>query len=141
VELGGKQFQVEVAGDVDLNEAAITPAIESADAPPAAEPIPAAAAPAAPAREKLAPIPARPGPPAAGSTSLITAPLPGVIVSIDVKQGAQVTRGQSLLALEAMKMRNAIRSPRDGVVVAIHVLNGQSVAHGDPLIDVKERRP
>jgi biotin carboxyl carrier protein len=137
VDLDGRRFQVSVTSDVDLNEASITPAIE-ASAPDA----PAAASrESAPVREKLAPIPARPGPPAASSTSLITAPMPGVIVSIDVAEGAQVTRGQSLVSLEAMKMRNAIRSPRDGVVVAVHVQNGQSVAHGEPLVDVKERRP
>jgi biotin carboxyl carrier protein len=39
-----------------------------------------------------------------------------------------------LCALEAMKMKSAIRSPRAGVVAAVHVRDGQSVAHGEALV-------
>lgn len=136
VALGNRKLDVELVDRVDLMEASITPAIEVPDAATvtAGEPLPVAA----PSTEGLRPIGARPGPPAASSTSLLTAPLPGVIASVDVSPGARVTRGQTLLTLEAMKMRNAIRSPRDGVVAAVHVAAGQSVAHGEPLVDVKE---
>ncbi len=45
-----------------------------------------------------------------------------------------MSRGQVLLILEAMKMKNEIRAERDGVVGAVHVAAGDQVKHGDPLI-------
>ena len=64
----------------------------------------------------------------------IKAPMPGTILDINVKPGDNVSRGQQLCALEAMKMKSAIRSPHDGVVATVDVRSGQSVAHGDVLI-------
>ena len=71
------------------------------------------------------------------STALrsVRAPLPGVVESIAVRVGDHVARGDELLVLEAMKMRNAIRAPRAGVIVAVHVTAGQHVNHDDPLIE------
>lgn len=74
----------------------------------------------------------------AGSDSaVITSPLPGVIVSIDVKVGEAVKHGQGLCTLEAMKMKNAIRSIREGTVDEIHVSVGDQVQHGQRLISFK----
>jgi biotin carboxyl carrier protein len=67
----------------------------------------------------------------------VTAPLPGVIISIDVKAGDVVKRGQSLLTLEAMKMKNAIRSTREGTIAEVHVANGDQVQHGQLLVSFK----
>jgi biotin carboxyl carrier protein len=64
----------------------------------------------------------------------IKAPMPGTILDIYVKPGDNVSRGQQLCALEAMKMKSAIRSPHDGVIATVDVQSGQSVAHGDVLI-------
>lgn len=63
----------------------------------------------------------------------VKAPMPGTILSLAVKQGDQVKRGQVLLILEAMKMENEILSPRDGVVAALAVASGQSVETGSLL--------
>lgn len=76
--------------------------------------------------------------PLAASASMLRAPIPGVVVAIKVHPGDQVTTGQELLVLEAMKMRNAIRSPRDGQIAAVHAANGQTVNHNDPLIEFAE---
>lgn len=77
-------------------------------------------------------------PVSAGSDSaVITSPLPGVIVSIDVKVGEAVKHGQGLCTLEAMKMKNAIRSIREGTVEEIHVSVGDQVQHGQRLISFK----
>ena len=54
-------------------------------------------------------------------------PLPGVIISIDVKEGSSVKRGQKVAVLEAMKMENDILADCDGVVTAIHVAKGDTV--------------
>jgi biotin carboxyl carrier protein len=64
----------------------------------------------------------------------IRAPLPGVVVSIKVKEGDQVKQGDTLLILESMKMENALVSPRNGVVKRILVALRASVQHGDPLV-------
>ena len=62
------------------------------------------------------------------------APMPGVILEVNARPGMQVTRGDQLFVLEAMKMKNPIRSPRDGVVEAVFVETGQSVQFDDLLL-------
>ena len=87
-----------------------------------------------PAEERSAPGPVALVAPRAEGGSLV-APLPGVVKSIAVEQGQNVTPNQELLVIEAMKMDNVIRATRAGGVDAIHVAVGQQVAHGDPLLD------
>jgi biotin carboxyl carrier protein len=53
--------------------------------------------------------------------------MPGKIVSVPVKAGDAVTKGQPVVALEAMKMEHALTAPFDGVVEAIHVAPGDQV--------------
>jgi biotin carboxyl carrier protein len=65
----------------------------------------------------------------------IRSPIPGVIISISVKEGSQVSIGQELCVLEAMKMKNAIRSPRDGIIASVLVIPGQTVQHHDVLME------
>jgi glutaconyl-CoA/methylmalonyl-CoA decarboxylase subunit gamma len=68
----------------------------------------------------------------------IPAPIPGVIVLISVKEGETVKKGQELVVLEAMKMKNSIRSNRDGVIGEIKVKVGDHVTHGQALIAYKD---
>jgi len=68
----------------------------------------------------------------------ITSPLPGVIVAILVKPGDQVSRGQELCTLEAMKMKNAIKSTRDGKIASVEVNVGDQVGHGQVLLTFAE---
>jgi biotin carboxyl carrier protein len=65
----------------------------------------------------------------------VPAPLPGVIVAVSVQPGAEVSLGQELCVLEAMKMKNAIRAPRAGRIVSVHVAVGQTVKHRDVLVE------
>jgi len=74
--------------------------------------------------------------PVAGA-SVLKAPLPGTIVSIDVKPGQSVKKGDTLLTLEAMKMKNAIRSDVDGLIADVHVNQGDLVKHGQALVSFK----
>jgi len=67
----------------------------------------------------------------------VEAPMPGTILSIDVKEGDQVKAGQILLILEAMKMENEIVAPRDGKVAAILTNKGVSVNTGDKLVSIE----
>ena len=62
------------------------------------------------------------------------APLPGVITSIEVSVGQQVSQGDTLLVLEAMKMANNIEAEKSGTVTAILVKQGENVMEDTPLI-------
>jgi len=67
----------------------------------------------------------------------IDAPMPGSILSINVKEGDTVKSGQVLLILEAMKMENEILAPRDGKVASISISEGTSVNTGDNLVVIE----
>lgn len=71
--------------------------------------------------------------PSAGNGLTLNAPLPGVIVAIDVQSGDVVKSGQQVCTLEAMKMKNTIRSDRDGVIAEVNVNPGDLVKHNQPL--------
>ena len=60
--------------------------------------------------------------------------MPGVVLEVHVAAGASLKRGDPILVLEAMKMRNTIRSPRDAVVIEVAVAAGQPVGSGDLLV-------
>lgn len=60
--------------------------------------------------------------------------MPGVVQEVLVAAGARLKRGDPILILEAMKMRNTIRSPNDALVVEVAVAAGQPVGPGDPLV-------
>jgi len=60
----------------------------------------------------------------------ITAPMPGKVVRILVAQGDEVTAGQGIAVVEAMKMQNELKSPRDGRVTSVKVQENDSVNAG-----------
>jgi len=66
-----------------------------------------------------------------------SAPMPGVVLKILVKEGDAVTKGKPLLILEAMKMEHQIVAPRDGTVAAIHCREGELVQPGIDLVEIK----
>lgn len=66
----------------------------------------------------------------------IKAPMPGLVLEIQVEVGQEVSRGQSLLILEAMKMENIIKSPGEGTVRRIHVEKGNPVEKNYLLIEL-----
>jgi len=66
---------------------------------------------------------------------LIKAPMPGVVLSVHVKVGQEVSEDESLLVLEAMKMESSLVSPSSGVVKNILVANGNTVEKGQLLIE------
>lgn len=65
----------------------------------------------------------------------IKAPMPGLILEINVKEGQTVNEDDSLLILEAMKMENVITSPREGVIKSIKVNQGETVDKNSLLIE------
>ena len=70
----------------------------------------------------------------AAEIDTLTAPMPGTILSIAVRQGDRVQQGQEICVLEAMKMKNSIKSPREGIIAEVAVSVGAMVAYGDPLV-------
>lgn len=88
--------------------------------------------------EFVADLPAaRPVAAAASSSGTVAAPMPGIIVSIPVKAGDAVKRGQTVAVMEAMKMENSIAATRDGIVKEVHVAAGQEVNNGQALVTVE----
>jgi biotin carboxyl carrier protein len=67
----------------------------------------------------------------------ITAPMPGKVVRLLVKQGDSVEAGQGLLVVEAMKMQNEIRSPKSGKIEKLVAKEGQPVNAGEVLLWVE----
>ncbi|MDO8673945.1 MAG: biotin/lipoyl-containing protein [Dehalococcoidia bacterium] len=67
----------------------------------------------------------------------VTSPMPGKILAIHCSVGCQVSYGDKLLVLEAMKMENLIRAEAAGVVKAIQVTSGQSVKYGEVLVIIE----
>ena len=70
------------------------------------------------------------------SSEIIRAPMPGLVVKVEVSVGFQVHRGQGLVVLEAMKMENEIKAVDSGRVGTIHVEPGRIVEKGEPLVSI-----
>jgi biotin carboxyl carrier protein len=67
----------------------------------------------------------------------IHAPMPGIIIDLEVKQGDVVKEGDSILILEAMKMENSIKCPKDGIVKSVYSQKGDAVEKGKLLIELE----
>ena len=73
-------------------------------------------------------------PASTGKGKAVKAPLPGVIISVDVQVGQQVKRGQQVAVLEAMKMENGINAECDGTITEIKVKAGDSILEGTDIV-------
>jgi biotin carboxyl carrier protein len=82
-------------------------------------------------RERLTEDPARDI-----SFNLLKAPLPGLIMSVNVKVGDTVQAGQVVIKMEAMKMENEIHAQMVGTVKEIFVSKGENVLEGAPLLKI-----
>lgn len=131
VSVDGQTFEATLHADHDLPGSVISPEIPSSEARTGIPP-PIAPLPAHPGSSSPAPRPGRGGP--SGRAEILAAPMPGVVLEVLVAVGTRVNRGDPLLVLEAMKMRNTIRSPHDAVVVEVAVAAGQPVGPGDALV-------
>jgi 3-methylcrotonyl-CoA carboxylase alpha subunit len=68
----------------------------------------------------------------------LTAPMPGKVVSISVKAGDKVAKGQALAVMEAMKMEHTIAAPADGTVAEVLYAAGDQVAEGAELLTMSK---
>ena len=137
-ELGGGRFKVSFDGesyeveakDLGIPMGAFQAPVQSVSAPSAPVAVRSVPTPAAPVEVPSAPVPS------VGGEGVVTAPMPGKILKILVREGEQVKVGQGLLILEAMKMENEIPSPTDGVVKRILVKEGDTVDTGQALVEL-----
>ena len=67
----------------------------------------------------------------------LTAPMPGKVVSFNVKAGDKVSKGQPLAVMEAMKMEHTIAAPGDGVVLELLYTPGDQVSEGAELLRIE----
>ena len=72
---------------------------------------------------------------AASQVNDIKAPMPGLILEIQINEGDEVQKGDPIMILEAMKMENVLKSPGDGIVKAIKVTKGDSVEKNQVLVE------
>ena len=115
--------------DGERVEVSLSEPLVQAAAPPAA-----AALPAQPATPAPAPAPA--AAPSAGGRAF-TSPMPGIVLSVAVGVGDQVTTGDDICVLEAMKMQQTLKADWSGVVSAVHVIAGQQVQDGDAIVELE----
>jgi 3-methylcrotonyl-CoA carboxylase alpha subunit len=74
----------------------------------------------------------------AASDGSLQSPMPGRIISVEVRQGDKVTKGQKLLTLEAMKMEHSLAAPFDGIVAELEAAEGAQVTEGTLLARIEK---
>lgn len=113
--------------------------------PPLATTGPAATPSSEPAASSgpLAPLGPVPGPASAptaaaagtSASGAVTSPIAGTVIEVKCKTGDEVTSGQTLLVIEAMKMETAIAAPATGKLKLVRVAAGDSVRENDVLVE------
>jgi acetyl-CoA/propionyl-CoA carboxylase biotin carboxyl carrier protein len=114
VEVSGKLFDVKVIGEAPAGGAAA----------------PAAGGKKPPKRERKGSGPS-------ASSEALPAPLQGTILKVAVEKGAEVSEGDLICVIEAMKMENEITAHRSGKVEELNVTEGAAVGAGDILAVIK----
>jgi 3-methylcrotonyl-CoA carboxylase alpha subunit len=80
------------------------------------------------------------GPGAAGHVAHLSgellSPMPGQVRAVQVTMGQSVSKGQTLLVVEAMKMEIRVVAPRDGLVKSLRVQQGQTVERDQLLVEI-----
>jgi biotin carboxyl carrier protein len=81
--------------------------------------------------------PAKKRPRHAGGTQALTAPMPATVAKVLVSSGVAVTKGDTIVLLEAMKMELPVRAPADGVVKAVLCSEGDLVQPDQVLVELE----
>ncbi|MBO4467447.1 MAG: biotin/lipoyl-binding protein [Bacteroidales bacterium] len=131
--INGKEYNVAI-GEADGKMLSVN--VNGADYQVELENAPAAAPVAAPVAAPKADAAPAAAPKAAGAGVVVKSPLPGIIISVDVKEGQAVKRGQKVAVIEAMKMENDILAEADGTITAVHTRKGDSVLEGADIVTI-----
>ncbi|MBF8438129.1 acetyl-CoA carboxylase biotin carboxyl carrier protein subunit [Halanaerobiaceae bacterium Z-7014] len=130
-----KKFKITVEGktyEVEVEELGAT----SSSNPSPAQPAQKSERVQAPASKKSA-AGAKKQQPAATGGGVVEAPMTGKIIDVKVSKGEEVSQGDLIVVLEAMKMENEIYAPAAGEVTEIMVAAEDSVDSGDPLLKIE----
>ena len=68
----------------------------------------------------------------------LSAPMPGLVLKVLVREGEHVRAHQALIVLEAMKMEHSMEAPHDGIIKSVRCVEGGRVAEGDILIEMEQ---
>jgi pyruvate carboxylase subunit B len=63
--------------------------------------------------------------------------MPGLLREVSVTAGQQISAGEKLAVIEAMKMENEIQAATSGIVVAVHVIKGDTVTPDESLLEIQ----
>lgn len=135
ITIDGQEHEVEVG---DLNATPVTVTVDGVtyDVDVPNRPARAGNPPPRPTPPPAHPRPPAPtGGPAPASAGVMTAIMPGRVLSVAVSPGDTVARGDPVCVIEAMKMEQQITAPRAGTVRAVHISVGDTVSHGQPLVE------
>ena len=70
------------------------------------------------------------------TSKFLLSPMPGLLLSLAVREGQTVKAGEAVAVVEAMKMENVLRAARDGTVVALHAGPGDSLAADQAILEL-----
>lgn len=129
-----RNFRITVDGTPYLVSVEELDASETATAP--AIPVPAPPRPVTPSNHNIASTPPSAAPGASAGGGVVTSPLAGTVVSIEVALGQVVKQGQPVIVLEAMKMNTHVTASRGGTVTAISIAAGATVSEGQVLLSI-----
>ncbi|MBQ71195.1 MAG: acetyl-CoA carboxylase biotin carboxyl carrier protein subunit [Euryarchaeota archaeon] len=119
--VNGTEYEVELEGEGTSWKATVegkTFEIEMPDAPPA-------------------PKQRRSGGGKKKKSGTVSANIPGKVVTVEVSEGDEVSEGQVILILEAMKMQNEIQAPVSGTVISVHCDEGEAIEANVPLVVIE----
>ncbi|WP_099020388.1 acetyl/propionyl/methylcrotonyl-CoA carboxylase subunit alpha [Mycolicibacterium palauense] len=118
VEVGGRRLEVSLPGDIALGNGAGAHSGAIRKKPKA--------------RKRAG------GGAAAASGDAVTAPMQGTVVKVAVEEGQQVTAGDLVVVLEAMKMENPVTAHKDGTVTGLSVAAGAAITQGTVVCELKD---
>ena len=73
----------------------------------------------------------------AKGVGVVKAPMPGLVMKVDVKISDEVKNGQTVAIIEAMKMQNSIHASVAGIIKAVSVKEGESVNEGQEIVVIE----
>jgi acetyl-CoA/propionyl-CoA carboxylase, biotin carboxylase, biotin carboxyl carrier protein len=118
VEVGGRRLEVSLPGDLALSNGASTDAVGVI-------------------RKKPKPRKRGAHGGAVASGDAVTAPMQGTVVKVAVEEGQEVSTGDLVVVLEAMKMENPVTAHKDGTITGLAVETGAAVTQGTVLAEIK----
>jgi acetyl-CoA/propionyl-CoA carboxylase biotin carboxyl carrier protein len=134
VTVGGKQFDVRIAGDAHTQAGASVTAARTAESTQRDAAARGGAADDRPDNDTSSSAPAGAGAVDTDDENVVTAGMDGTVLSVEVEDGDTITAGDRVCVLESMKMENDVVASRAGDIEEVFVEEGDSVVTGDAIV-------